>query len=250
MEFKERKEWMKIIRPQSQFVKYYRRIALLDEDTERVERSMLIKLDLKQRYTSLREAHVTGVMSAAVLGFTVITIIFTPLSFVTSLFALSIDRFQKHQVDWFIPGHQDESSETNMTRAYTRSYIGKWMGKFSTILRYIISLNVLVTAEIASTVIALGAMWLVIEYAMKEPLAKKLWHRIQKCCGMQERKGEQIEEQSLDAKKSSQPLINGQPKTEDSKIAMSGTLAGRVRRLKNPWETYFSVISPDSQIPK
>jgi len=56
MEFKERKEWMKIIRPQSQFVKYYRRIALLDEDAERVERSMLIKLDLKQRHQLARSS--------------------------------------------------------------------------------------------------------------------------------------------------------------------------------------------------
>jgi len=37
-------------------------------------------------------------MSAAVIGFigfTIITIIFTPLSFIVALFALPIDRFQK-----------------------------------------------------------------------------------------------------------------------------------------------------------
>lgn len=125
-----RKEWVKIVRPQSQFEKYYRRITQLDEDAERVERSILIKLDLKQKHTSLREAHATGVMSAAVLGFTVITIIFTPLSFVTSLFALSIDQFQKNQVDWFVPDNRSEISQSDMTRAYTVNYIGKWAGKW------------------------------------------------------------------------------------------------------------------------
>ena len=35
-------------------------------------------------------------LSAAVIGFTVITIIFTPLSFFSSLFALPIDRFERN----------------------------------------------------------------------------------------------------------------------------------------------------------
>lgn len=131
MNSREREEWAKIVRPQAQFESYRRRIEQLDEDAERVERLILAKLDLKQKHTSLREAHATGIMSAAVLGFTIITIIFTPLSFVTSLFALSIDQFQKQQVDWYVPGPRDDTSAVNMTRVYTKSYIGKWAGKLA-----------------------------------------------------------------------------------------------------------------------
>ncbi|USP74031.1 hypothetical protein yc1106_01305 [Curvularia clavata] len=123
-------EWHLILRPQSQFNRFRSRIAQLDEDAARIEKSIVAKLDLKQKHASLQEAHATAVMSAAVLGFTVITIIFTPLSFVTSLFALAIDRFQKNQVDFFVPGRENEADFTNRTRVYTTNYIGKWAGKF------------------------------------------------------------------------------------------------------------------------
>jgi hypothetical protein len=112
----ERNEWKKIIEAQSLFEKYRRKLSQLNEDAERVERSILIKLDLKQKHTSLQESHSTAVMSAAVLGFTIVTIIFTPLSFITSLFALPIDQFQAKMTD------------SGGTKTYSSSYIGKWAG--------------------------------------------------------------------------------------------------------------------------
>lgn len=113
----ERNEWKTIIKAQSLFEKYRRRLSQLNEDAERVERSIIIKLDLKQKHTSLQESHSTAVMSAAVLGFTIVTIIFTPLSFVMSLFALPIDQFQTKMAD------------SGGTKTYSSSYIGKWAGK-------------------------------------------------------------------------------------------------------------------------
>lgn len=117
MDIRKHNEFLTIMRPQTRFENYYRRIADLEEEASRVERGILAKLDIKQKHASLQEAHAAGVVSAAVLGFTVITIIFTPLSFVTSLFALSIDKLQRHQVE----------IETN--KVYTTNYIGKWAGK-------------------------------------------------------------------------------------------------------------------------
>lgn len=133
----EEDEWQLVLRAQSQFDRYRRRIAQLDEDAERMEKSIMVKLDLKQKHASLRESHATALMSAAVLGFTVITIIFTPLSFLTSLFALSIDRFQKNQIDFFIPNRENEADFTNRTRVYSTNYIGKWAGKPFSIGRYV-----------------------------------------------------------------------------------------------------------------
>ncbi|KAJ5038534.1 hypothetical protein J3E72DRAFT_377840 [Bipolaris maydis] len=152
----EEEEWQLILRAQTQFDRFRRRIAQLDEDAARMEKSIMAKLDLKQKHASLQESHATAVMSAAVLGFTVITIIFTPLSFLTSLFALSIDRFQRNQVDFYIPNRENEVDFSNRTRVYTTNYIGKWAA----------------TTELASIAVALLSMWFVIEYGMDVPVLR------------------------------------------------------------------------------
>lgn len=109
-----------VLQPNLLIQKFGRRIQQLDEDAERVERSVITSLDVKAKHASLRESHATAVMSAAVFGFTVITIIFTPLSFVMSLFALPIQSFQDSQI---------QSRWADDVGMYTTSYIGKWTGK-------------------------------------------------------------------------------------------------------------------------
>lgn len=103
--------------PQHLFKKYKQRLQRLDDDAARVERSIELRLDLKQKHASLREARKATLMSASVIGFTLITAIFTPLSFMVSLFALPIDRFQTSKI-----GSGDDAY-------YTTSYIGKWISK-------------------------------------------------------------------------------------------------------------------------
>jgi hypothetical protein len=106
-------------RPQRLFAKYSRQIAKLDADAERVEKSILTQLDLKAKHAGLKETHLTTIMSAAVIGFTIVTIIFTPLSFLASLLALPIDDLQRHQI-----------TSSDGSSSYTTNYIGKWMGEF------------------------------------------------------------------------------------------------------------------------
>jgi tetrahydromethanopterin S-methyltransferase subunit B len=113
--------WSKIQRPQIQLAKFKRRISKLDADAERVTRAIDRQLDLKTTHASIKEAHSTAIMSAAVFGFTIVTIIFTPLSFIISLFALPIDRFQKDQV----PSVWDDQAGM-----YSTNYVGKWIGEF------------------------------------------------------------------------------------------------------------------------
>jgi hypothetical protein len=105
-------------RPQNQFRKYKRRIEKLGEDADRVQQSILTLLDLKSKHASLEETHNTTLMSAAVLGFSIVTIIFTPLSFLTSLFALPTQQLQKHH-----------SGVVNGTSVYSNNYVGGWMSK-------------------------------------------------------------------------------------------------------------------------
>jgi Mg2+ and Co2+ transporter CorA len=113
--------WRQILRPQTQFREFERRIAQLDEDAERIEKSINSKLDLKTKKATLDETHATSLMSAAVFGFTIITIIFTPLSFVVALFALPIDMFQREQI---------QSRWTDEAGMFTKQYIGTWVGEY------------------------------------------------------------------------------------------------------------------------
>ena len=119
----DREMWKIIMRPQDQFEKYRRRVAQLNEDAERVQGVILTKLDLKAKHASLREAHSSAIMSAAVLGFTIITVIFTPLAFVLALFALPIKHFQDHQ----IPSPWGDTEKPN--GMYSGSYVAKATGK-------------------------------------------------------------------------------------------------------------------------
>jgi Mg2+ and Co2+ transporter CorA len=107
-------------RPNTQLPRIKERIRKLDEDAERVEKWILVQLDLKSKHASLKasqaaldESHNSTMLGTAVIGFTIITIIFAPLSFLTSLFALPVDRFQQHQ----------------QNNAYPWGYIGTWLSK-------------------------------------------------------------------------------------------------------------------------
>lgn len=110
-------EWEFIHSAESKFKEYYRRIAQLDEDAQRVERSVTAMLDLKSKHATIREAHTSAIMGAAVVGFTIVTIIFTPLSYMATLFALPINTLQDKQ---------DNSKFTDQAGAYKSSYFARW----------------------------------------------------------------------------------------------------------------------------
>ncbi|KAI0534254.1 hypothetical protein GGR58DRAFT_67127 [Xylaria digitata] len=117
-------------RPQTKFHKYRRRVAKLEEDAGGVKRNIATKLDLKQKHAAI--------MSASVFGFTVITVIFTPLSFVAALFALPIDEFDKGK------------EGNNKDGVYLSKYIGKWV----------------TVTESVSIFITLVAMWAALRFGM------------------------------------------------------------------------------------
>jgi hypothetical protein len=73
--------------------KYIKRTVKIDRDAERIEKAVLDKLNLKRTHASIQDAHNSVILGAAVIGFTVVTIIFTPLSFLVGLFALPVDQF-------------------------------------------------------------------------------------------------------------------------------------------------------------
>jgi hypothetical protein len=105
-------------RPQEQIPKFQRRIQKIDEDAQRVEQWVQGQLDLKKTHASLRDSHNSTLLSTAVIGFTIITVIFTPLSFMTSLLALPSVDFQTQYGD----------------NKYYRDYLGGFISKFTHLL--------------------------------------------------------------------------------------------------------------------
>jgi hypothetical protein len=66
-------------RPAYQIPRFKRRIQKIDENAQRAEQWVLGQLQLKNTHASLKESHNSTVLSTAVIGFTIITVIFTPL---------------------------------------------------------------------------------------------------------------------------------------------------------------------------
>ncbi|KAI1125253.1 hypothetical protein F5Y10DRAFT_12021 [Nemania abortiva] len=129
-------EFLRMLRIRTMFNKRRQRIANLEEDAERVERNVSVQLDLKQKHATIREAHSLAVLSATVFGFTVITVIFAPLSFIVALFALPIDRFNEGKYG------------SNKDGVYSSGYIGKWSA----------------ATELVSISVTLGAMWAALRF--------------------------------------------------------------------------------------
>lgn len=64
------------------------RIDKADQDAERVQNLIPQYLELKRTYTTMKESHYAALLGAAVFGLSVVTIIFTPLSFAVALLAV------------------------------------------------------------------------------------------------------------------------------------------------------------------
>lgn len=105
-------------RPKKQIATFLSHIDKIDKDAERVKEWILEQLDLKSKHAGLKEAHNSLILSTVVIGFTVVTVIFTPLSFLTSLFALPSDQLQKHH-----------NTIVNGTAVYSNNYLGGWMSE-------------------------------------------------------------------------------------------------------------------------
>lgn len=86
-------------------IKIYRdRVSKTDRDAERVDKTVQDRLNLKRTFASINDARASMsdaktslLLAIAVIGFTVITILFAPLAFMTALFALDIDELAKHK---------------------------------------------------------------------------------------------------------------------------------------------------------
>jgi hypothetical protein len=94
----------RVIAAQKQLTGYRQRVAKIERDAERIDSMINAALDLKRTYASIQDARASLqdarsslLLGWAVMGFTVITVLFASLAFVTALFALPIDHLLKNQ---------------------------------------------------------------------------------------------------------------------------------------------------------
>ncbi|KAI0382190.1 hypothetical protein F5Y04DRAFT_279974 [Hypomontagnella monticulosa] len=117
--------WKEVKHSRVEIDEYLKRIEKIDNDAERVEKRIQDQLNLKRIYASMHDARASLIVSTAVIGFTVITIIFAPLAFTTALFALPLETFLRNQVQ-FNRQAEEGSDGQQATSAYTTRYIGTW----------------------------------------------------------------------------------------------------------------------------
>ncbi|KAJ2981848.1 hypothetical protein NUW58_g6586 [Xylaria curta] len=107
--------------------KYQKRIRKIDGDAERVEKRIQDQLNLKRTHVSINDARSGLILSTAIIGFTVITIIYAPLAFVTALFALPLDILLRNQFPFNgTDTNSNTGDERRTTTAYTTGYVGTW----------------------------------------------------------------------------------------------------------------------------
>ena len=96
----EAKDWAPVHTAMQLISDYRERTRKIDEDAQRIDQVIQNKLNLKRTAASIEDAHQSvaearqsKLLSIVVLGFAIITIIFTPISFLAALLALDIDTF-------------------------------------------------------------------------------------------------------------------------------------------------------------
>ena len=112
---------------------YQDRVKKIDIDAERVEKTIQDQLNLKRTFATIKDTHTSVqlgeasiklgeaslllgksslLIGTAVAGFTIVTIIFAPIAFMATLFALPIDKLHQHQVN----------------DVFETKYIARWFG--------------------------------------------------------------------------------------------------------------------------
>jgi Mg2+ and Co2+ transporter CorA len=124
---------------------YEERVKKIDGDAERIQATIDAMLNLKRTHASINDAKNSIMIGYAALGFAIVTIIFTPLTFIATLYALPIDRFINDQ----------KSGTKPDSKVYEYEYIS----------------NIIVRAGLATVFGTLGIVIIVM-------VAPKIWDRI------------------------------------------------------------------------
>ncbi|KAL8919682.1 MAG: hypothetical protein Q9172_004871 [Xanthocarpia lactea] len=120
----ETQAWSRILRAKIRLERYQDRIKKISNDAERIEKSIQGKLELKRTDAGIKHAHNSLLLSVAVVGFTVITVIFAPLQFLTALFALDVEGFDKLKVTLPPDNDNEEAAKVYSSRKLVGIFVG------------------------------------------------------------------------------------------------------------------------------
>jgi hypothetical protein len=110
--------WGKIRKARKTLDEYGSRIQKIHRDAELVEKTIDAYLNVKRTYASIEDTRNNLMVGLAASAFAFVTVVFTPLSFMTSLFALPVDQFVRQQTT-------DPASDE---RVFTSSFVGGYTG--------------------------------------------------------------------------------------------------------------------------
>lgn len=110
--------WAQVKQARALLNDYTERVEKIHRDGDRVDKTIESYLNLKRTYASIEDTRNSLMVGFAATAFAFVTVIFTPLSFMTSLFALPVDQFARQQ-------YREEGSEDSVFKS---SYIARWTG--------------------------------------------------------------------------------------------------------------------------
>ena len=113
----EKKGWALVKEARALVNEYESRILKIHRDADRVDKTIESYLDLKRTYASIEDTRNGLVVGIAASAFALVTVIFTPLSFMTSLLALPVDHFARQQIK--VDGAEDRVFRTSYIAGYT-----------------------------------------------------------------------------------------------------------------------------------
>jgi hypothetical protein len=115
--------WRKVEQSRAALDEYKKQIKKIHKDAERVEKTIESYLSLKRTYASIEDTRNSLMVGFSASAFAFVTVIFTPLSFMTSLFALPVDQFVRQQT----------TDGTSNDKFFKSSYIGGYLGMLSSV---------------------------------------------------------------------------------------------------------------------
>jgi hypothetical protein len=116
--------WKEAVQARQTLDHYTDRISKIHKDADRAEKAIDSFLNLQRTYANIEDTQNNMLVGLAALAFAIVTVIFTPLSFMTSLFALPVREILQHQkiIETYSIPPQAQS------QAFEFKYIGGYIG--------------------------------------------------------------------------------------------------------------------------
>ncbi|KAH4088803.1 hypothetical protein HBH48_119160 [Parastagonospora nodorum] len=119
--------WKEVVQARQTLDQYTNRISKIHKDADRAEKAIDSFLNLQRTYANIEDTQNNMLVGLAALAFAIVTVIFTPLSFMTSLFALPVREILQHQKIIETPSSPPQAQAQSQSQAFELKYIGGYI---------------------------------------------------------------------------------------------------------------------------